>query len=366
MTDEAAGSTQQAVACPHCAEPVGAADRFCEGCGGSLLVCRTPLGGPQGRVASGDCVACGGTQLDPDGFCAECGRAQPSGRDRMEYDLGFVAGVSDRGKRRSRNEDSMAFAVVNSPDHGEAVVAVVCDGVATSERADSASQAAVDAALAALVEGVLDRIGDEPATSAGVAAASEAVAALARPEAPGIAPSCTYVSAVVTGERVTVGWVGDSRAYWLGSPSSSLTADDTVAAELMAEGMSEVDALSVPQAHALSRWIGADAATAAPGIATIEPGEPGYLLLCSDGLWNYVPEAGTLHDLVRTAVSSVSSGSAVPVFEPGAGERKAGTAPMTAAVELTRLAIELGGNDNITVVVVPFPLAGDLAKEHGR
>ncbi|ASR35233.1 hypothetical protein BAY61_09800 [Prauserella marina] len=349
MTDEAAGSIQQVVACPHCAEPVGAADRFCQDCGGSLLVCRTPLGGPEGRVSSTDCVACGSAQLDPDGFCADCGRAQPSGRDRMEYDLGFVAGVSDRGTRRSRNEDSMAFAVVNTPDRQEAVVAVVCDGVATSERADSASQAAADAALTALVEGVLDGIGDEAATSAGVSAASEAVAALARPDAPGIAPSCTYVSVVVADGTATVGWVGDSRAYWLGKPSSPLTADDTVAAELMAEGMSEVEAYSVSQAHALSRWIGADAATAAPRLATITPAEPGYLLLCSDGLWNYVPEAGTLHDLVNTAVSS---------FERGAEERTAGTAPMTAAVELTRLAIELGGNDNITVVVVPFPPTG--------
>jgi serine/threonine protein phosphatase PrpC len=173
-----------------------------------------------------------------------------------------------------------------------------------------------------------------------VARAIEVVAELADPSVPGTAPSCTFVSAVVTPTAVTVGSVGDSRVYWLAAAGSDatqsqvLTADDTVAAELIAEGMSEEQANSVHQAHALSKWIGADAGEIEPRVVTVAPGGPGHVLLCSDGLWNYVPDAGALAEAM-----------------PAAGG-------MTAAVGLTRLALDLGGHDNITTVLVPFPPAG--------
>jgi serine/threonine protein phosphatase PrpC len=142
---------------------------------------------------------------------------------------------------------------------------------------------------------------------------------------------------VVTPTDATIGWVGDSRVYWLAAPDSTaipsrgLTVDDTVAAELIAEGMSEEEANSVHQAHALSKWIGADAGEIEPRVVTIQPNGPGHVLLCSDGLWNYLPEAQAL-------------AAAMPA---GGG--------MAAAVELTKLALELGGHDNITTVLVPFP-----------
>lgn len=323
--------------CPGCGEAVGQEDRFCESCGQSLLVRRTPVGGPVSEPAGGACVACGGEHVDGDGFCTDCGRAQPSGRDRMECDLGLVVGVSDKGRRRARNEDSMAYGTVLGADAPPTVVAVVCDGVATSDRADSASQKAVDEALGVLLDAVLENGDAEDATRAAVARAIEVVSELADPSVPGTAPSCTFVSAVVTPEKVTVGSVGDSRVYWITAPDSDaiasqvLTADDTVAAELIAEGMSEEEANSVHQAHALSKWIGADAGDIEPRVVTVEPNGPGHVLLCSDGLWNYVPDADALAEAT-----------------PGEGG-------MVAAAGLTKLALDLGGHDNITTVLVPFP-----------
>ena len=325
--------------CPGCGEAVGEKDRFCESCGQSLLVRRTPVGGPVSARDGAACVACGGENVDADGFCTDCGRAQPSGRDRMECDLGMVVGVSDKGRRRARNEDSMAYGTVVGADAPPAVVAVVCDGVATSDRADSASQRAVDEAVGVLLDAVLEGGDPEAATRTAVARAIEVVSELADPSVPGTAPSCTFVSAVVTPDRVTVGSVGDSRVYWIAAagsgamPSAVLTADDTVAAELIAEGMSEEEANSVHQAHALSKWIGADAGEIEPRVVTVEPGGPGHVLLCSDGLWNYVPDAAALAEAM-----------------PSEGG-------MTAAVGLTRLALDLGGHDNITTVLVPFPPA---------
>ncbi|WP_424235684.1 PP2C family serine/threonine-protein phosphatase [Actinophytocola sp.] len=343
--------------CPGCGAAVGKEDRFCESCGQSLLVRRTPVGGPVREQAGGSCVACGGPNIDGDGFCADCGRAQPSGRDRMECDLEMVVGISDKGRRRARNEDSMAYGTVLGADAPPTVVAVVCDGVATSDRADSASQLAVDEAVSVLLDAVLENGDPADATRTAVARAIEVVSELADPSVPGTAPSCTFVSAVVTPDKVTVGSVGDSRVYWIAAPGSEsddslrklrsesdddslrsaaapsqvLTADDTVAAELIAEGMSEEQANSVPQAHALSKWIGADAGDIEPRVVTFEPNGPGHVLLCSDGLWNYVPDA--------TALAGVM---------PADGG-------MPSAVGLTKLALELGGHDNITTVLVPFP-----------
>jgi serine/threonine protein phosphatase PrpC len=327
--------------CPTCADPVGAADRFCEGCGTDLLVHRTPVGGPLGPIAgtARACVSCGATEISADGFCEQCGRAQPAGRDRMEYDLGPVAGVGDRGRYRQRNEDSMAFARIGPEDDPRAIVAVVCDGVASTERADQASQAAADTALDVLASAALEDGADlRAATADAVRAAVAQVTGLAAKEPPGTSPSCTFVSAVATPDGITVGWVGDSRVYWLApaGPSRQLTLDDTVAAQLVAAGMDAADASRVFHANALSSWIGADAGEVEPHVVTLAPKNPGVVLLCSDGLWNYVPEADDL-----AAKLPVESGR-VP--------------PLATATSLTELALELGGRDNVTVVVISYPL----------
>nr|WP_225955361.1 PP2C family serine/threonine-protein phosphatase [Kibdelosporangium phytohabitans] len=252
----------------------------------------------------------------------------------MEFDLELVAGVSDRGRSRARNEDSMAFGVVGPVDAPQAVVTVVCDGVGSTERADSASQAAVDAAIEAIVDALLSGSSPRSATDDGAAAAYESVGELARPNSPDTAPSCTLVSAVVTQSEITVGWIGDSRAYWVSSspdvPSRRLTTDDTLVAQLVAAGMDEAEASASLNAHALARWVGADAEQAPPHVVVIQPEAPGRLLLCSDGLWNYLPDAESLAARVSDAE------------------------PLKVAAELTSIANELGGHDNITVVVIPW------------
>jgi serine/threonine protein phosphatase PrpC len=92
----------------------------------------------------------------------------------------------------------------------------------------------------------------------------------------------------------------------------------------------------VYNAHALSSWIGADAGDVRPHVMTLEPVGPGAVVLCSDGLWNYLPEADDLAAKLSTHPGQVR--------------------PLAAAADLTELAIELGGHDNVTVVVVPVPM----------
>lgn len=311
--------------CPGCSSPVAAQDRFCEACGRNLRVQRTPVGGPGSQWPP--MCACGGEEFDADGFCEQCGRARPSARDRVEFVLPGVAGVSDRGKRRRRNEDSMAFGRVR----GRGVAVVVCDGVASSERAEQASQTAVDTAADVLLTGLQAGMDAESSTTDSVVAANEAVGRLARPEAAEVAPSCTFVSAVVTDDSATVGWVGDSRAYLVAEAGAArLTTDDTWAAQLVAEGvLTEEEALTDRRAHVLSRWLGADSGVESPQTVTIKVETPGLLVLCSDGLWNYVPEP---EDLLAVLPRGVP--------------------PVEVARELVEVALKAGGHDNITVVVV--------------
>ncbi|WP_236794597.1 PP2C family serine/threonine-protein phosphatase [Amycolatopsis sp. GM8] len=318
-----------ALSCPDCAQPVTAEDRFCENCGLSLMRRRTAEGGPL-RTPRGSCASCGGT-VDAEGFCEQCGRAQPAPRDLMEFDLGFAAGVSDRGQVRVRNEDSLGCAILGPRDAPTAVVVIVCDGVGSTERADQASQTAVDAALARIVDCL--EAGKDPyeSTVDGSAAAFEAVRLLAEPGSPDLAPSCTLVSAVATDEGITVGWIGDSRAYWLSADGSrQLTVDDTLHAQLVAAGMTVEEASAEANAHALARWVGADAEPVLPQVAGVPAGERGTLIVCSDGLWNYLPAAET--------IAAQAKGS-----------------PAEMAAKLTAAANELGGGDNITVVAVPYP-----------
>ena len=185
----------------------------------------------------------------------------PSGRDHVELNLELLAGVTDRGLRHPRNEDAMALATTETPA-GPVAIAVVCDGVSSSPNPEDASLTGAQAAVRMLLSSI--RRGDDPdeASTAAVRQAHEAMAILGSPSR---APSATYVSAIVDRGGGHVCWLGDSRAYWLATESESarLTKDDSLAEELVAQGqMTEAEAMASPQAHVITRWLGADVASA--------------------------------------------------------------------------------------------------------
>jgi serine/threonine protein phosphatase PrpC len=231
---------------------------------------------------------------------------------------------------------------------------VVCDGVSSSDRADAASYAAVDAAVPMLLDALRDDP-DDPGRALRLATgAAQAAAALAAGTDPGPnPPSSTFVAAVVTAEAVTVGWVGDSRAYWLPDPlpadaptaaartagegtvgltPTCLTADDSVAGRAAAAGGPPVGAAHpAGPAGALVRWLGADATDTAPHLLTVRPTGPGRVLVCSDGLFRYRPEPAELAAATPAGV------------------------PMDVARALVELSLAAGGDDNVSVAVLPFP-----------
>ena len=243
------------------------------------------------------------------------------GFDRTVLDVPGVAGVTDRGRLRGRNEDALAVGRLDRDGTG-VTMAVVCDGVSTSPQGDLAARAAVDAAIVVLLD-LLDRgHGVGHATEAGARRRGRRGRRAARRPSAAVPPSCTYVSAIVTGAEVTIGWVGDSRAYWLDADgATALTVDDSPAAQLAATGI-PVPGVD-PHSVALLRWLGADAPDGPPHVVTFRPPGPGRLLLCSDGLSRYAKEPADLAVAVRVAAGR-------------------GDAPDAAALALTEFALEAG------------------------
>ena len=92
--------------------------------------------------------------------------------------------------------------------------------------------------------------------------------------------------------------------------------------------MTQAEAYADERAHAITGWLGADAVELDPHTASFEPDEPGVVVVCTDGLWNYAESAAELASVV----------------------------PKDART-LVGVAIDGGGHDNITVAVLPFPAA---------
>ncbi len=97
--------------------------------------------------------------------------------------------------------------------------------------------------------------------------------------------------------------------------------------------MPRADAESGPQAHAITRWLGSDAPDHTPRTVSLDLDGPGWLLVCSDGLWNYCSEAQDLAGVVA------------------AQTRSAGSEPLALAGALVDWANAQGGQDNITVAL---------------
>ncbi|WP_433359704.1 PP2C family serine/threonine-protein phosphatase [Actinoplanes sp. CA-142083] len=306
--------------CASCADERAAGAAFCEACGRPLASSLAEIGEP--------CPNCGTPGgVGADGYCENCGMLAGRPRDHIEADCGPVAAaVTDRGRRHHRNEDHMWLAV-----RDDAVDVVVCDGVSASFDPDVASETAATTAGGLLAS--------SPDVSAAILGAKEAVAALVSsgdPRRISSNPACTIVTAAVRGAEINIGWVGDSRAYWLPpeGPAEQLTEDDSWATHAIAMGADPADAMRDPKAHAITAWLGADAAPVLPRTGAFTVVGAGHLVLCSDGLWNYLTDPAEFAAAVREHL------------------RTGGTL-IEAARGLAEFANAAGGADNITVAIVP-------------
>jgi serine/threonine protein phosphatase PrpC len=348
--------TDNELSCPACAAPIAAVDTFCEACGASLngtapppeldvpsppptLDDTAPIPRTTTTVIGETCGACGAAILD-DGFCGTCGRKAVSPRDHWtEQPAPWVAGVCDKGVLHARNEDAMALAA--TVDRPFAVL-VVCDGVTSAPDSDRASLAASRSACD-LLAAIQPSDGGTAAAVAHWTDALRGAADEAHASAVGVAhalgdppepPSCTFVATVVVDSLIATAWCGDSRAYWLpdGGEPVQLTVDHSLGTELIAAGKTPAEAELDPTFHTITRWLGADSADHTPEFSSHVIDRPGWVLVCSDGLWNYANELDEIAELVNELHALNGD-------------------PLQLAASLVDWANAAGGHDNITAAL---------------
>ena len=236
-----------------------------------------------------------------------------------------VAGSSDVGCERKNNEDS--FGVFESADASRGSLLVLADGMGGAAAGEVASRLAVDT-----VKGTYEQWRKpgqvKDALAHALVSANRAVHAQATSDSrlDGMGTTCTV--AAIVGLDLTLGHVGDSRAYLVRRGTiEQLTQDHTLAGEMARVAGTRGVAMPEVSSHALTRCIGAGPdvqVDVSPKPIPLEDGA--VLVLCSDGLSNVVHPEEIL-DLVATE------------------------APAEACEAMIELARARGGPDNITVIV---------------
>jgi serine/threonine protein phosphatase PrpC len=229
-------------------------------------------------------------------------------------------GLTHAGKVRQNNEDAL---LVGEGEDG--TLFVVADGIGGFEAGEVASSLAVE---------VLKGLQPDESFKAAIVEANRRIVAAGRGDEKLSGMGTTVVAIRFSGKQgepvAEVAHVGDSRAYLRrGGDMNPITEDHSLVAELVRSGdLTRDQAAEHPQKNLITRALGADEeVNVDTAILPIEAGD--RILLCSDGLSDMVSEAGISEILAEF---------------PDDPER--------AARGLLSAALDAGGNDNITVVVV--------------
>lgn len=251
---------------------------------------------------------------------------------------GDVACASHIGLRHETNQDAAALGIDGSGHH---IVLVVADGVSSTEGAEEcarvASHTARDYLTATMDQGL--PINDDDTVTLFERTFQKTHEAVVSGSGP--IGACTLAVAVATHDRIVVGNIGDTRTYWFpddGDPVR-LSIDDSMAQAQMDLGLSREEAERGIGAHAITKWIGASATDVAPRVMAYQPQQSGWLLVCSDGLWNHVPDAGDFARLMADLVSKAHT------------DDHGHASPAGVADGLIAYANNCGGHDNITVAL---------------
>jgi serine/threonine protein phosphatase PrpC len=167
---------------------------------------------------------------------------------------------------------------------------------------------------------------DEPLQDVMRSAIYEAQNAVTK-TAPGSGTTLTV--ALVFGQQITFGHVGDSRAYAIHPQGGGqvMTRDHSLVKRLEELGqISSEEAAIHPQRNVLYRALG-QGDMLDPDIFTAPFPQPGYLLLCSDGLWGVLPDSKICNVVLKAKNLQC------------------------ACQELVAAANEAGGPDNISVII---------------
>ncbi len=237
--------------------------------------------------------------------------------------LGRSAGKTDPGRKRLRNEDAYVC---------EPPLFAVADGMGGAQAGELASGLA-----AAALREARDADASEERVVELLREANRRVYARASEDAAASGMGTTVTAALVEGDRVVFGHVGDSRAYLIRDGElSQVTDDHSLVAELVRSGrLSPEEAGSHPQRSVITRALGTDAEVDIDSFSIeAKPGD--LFLLCSDGLSSMVDDR-TILELAEQHRDDLDAAARAML---GAANRG-------------------GGEDNITVVL--FEMTADGA-----
>ncbi|MGA2856546.1 MAG: Stp1/IreP family PP2C-type Ser/Thr phosphatase [Candidatus Sulfotelmatobacter sp.] len=241
-----------------------------------------------------------------------------------------AASLSDVGLQRSNNEDASLYWEPEGEEdfRRKGRLAVIADGMGGYEGGQEASRLAVET-----VRHVYDSFVENDPQKALIEALESAHSNIQRyaaehPQFHGMGTTCTALS--IVGRQLCFAHVGDSRLYLVREAKTSrLTRDHSYVSRLVESGIvRSEDAESHPQRHILTAALGSGAQVE-PDIpeSPVPLQEGDTLVLCTDGLWSLVGEQ--------------ELGHAVQAHTPA-----------KSCHALVNMALERGGTDNITVLVL--------------
>ena len=250
----------------------------------------------------------------------------------------LIAGCGQSvGKQRELNEDSLlAVTATMAGNSGNLPFGlyIVADGMGGHQFGEVASNAAIRTVAGYILKKFhphLFQVNAEPMEESFQeimqAAVREAQRSIQK-EAPG--SGTTLTAALVVGQQITVAHVGDSRAYFIYPDGrvDPITRDHSLVKRLEELGhITAEEAANYPHRNVLYRALG-QGEIMDPDIFTVGFPQPGYLLVCSDGLWGVITE----QDLVRSINEATNL--------------------QRACQNLVNAANTAGGPDNISVILV--------------
>ncbi len=243
------------------------------------------------------------------------------------------------GRQRDHNEDtifSLSSILADGASELPIGIFVVADGMGGHQHGELASGAAARAFADYIIRRIITPFvtGDTGSQTESLLevmenGVKEAQTAVVR-KAPG--GGTTLTAALVLGEQVTMAHIGDSRAYFIYPDGriQPITQDHSLVRRLVELGQITEDEAKVhPNRNVLYRALG-QSEPFKPDIHTHPLPQPGYMLLCSDGLWGVLPDL-EIFRIVQNAKSL-----------------------SLACHELVEAANAAGGPDNISVILVGY------------
>ena len=237
-----------------------------------------------------------------------------------------IQAFTDTGKVRDMNQD--AFKTGFFKDGG--AWAVVCDGMGGVSGGQVASEICVNEVSSHIEKGCRKSMSMKSVKNllvSAITAANIKVFETASENKEYFGMGTTVVAVVILNGFAVVAHVGDSRAYFINNDIRQITRDHSVVQYLIDTGRITKEAAKThPDRNVITRAVGVNIDVDIDvDIIPINEGE--IILICSDGLYEYVSENEML-DMIKNPDED----------EP--------------AKKLLEMANEAGGKDNITVVTV--------------